>query len=68
MPERTSCADGYRPLEIGEGQNKIGFEGKYLRNVGKGECGDPRLLTPHPRRPDGVPGNADNAILLAEKV
>jgi hypothetical protein len=41
-------------LQIGEREDEIGLERQDLRQVGRGERRDPRLLAPDPRRPHGI--------------
>ena len=55
-------------LEIGKGENEIGLEREDLRNIGRGEGRNARLLAPDLRRPHGITGHADDAVLLTEKV
>lgn len=45
-----------------------GSKGQDLRNVRGDEGRHPRLLPPHLGRADGVAGDADDAVLLAEQV
>jgi hypothetical protein len=41
-------------LEIGEGEDEVRLERADLRNVGRGEGRNPRLLAPDLRRPHGI--------------
>ena len=55
-------------LQVRERQHQVGLERENFRNVGGDECGHPRLLAAHPRRPHRIAGDADDAILLAEQI
>ena len=53
----NACADECcrdLPLEIGEGEDEIGLEREDLRNIGRGEGRNARLLAPDLRRPHGI--------------
>ena len=55
-------------LQVGEGEHEVGLERKDLWNVRRDEGGDPRLLAPDLRRPHGIAGDADDAVLLTEQI
>jgi hypothetical protein len=55
-------------LEIGECEDKIRLERKDLRNIGRDEGRNTRLLAPDLGWPHGITGHADDAVLLTEKV
>src|SRR5215469_7269602 len=55
-------------LQIGKAENEIGLEREYFWNVGGDEGRDARLLFARLRRPDGVAGNADDTVLLAQQI
>src|SRR5262249_19164163 len=57
-----------RGLEVGERENQFGIEREDFRNIGRSEGRDSGLLAPDLRWPDSVAGDADNAMLLAEKI
>ena len=55
-------------LQIREGENEVRLELQDFRNVRRNERRYPRLLAPDPRRPYRVAGDANDPILLAQKV
>ena len=55
-------------LQVGEGQHEIGLEREDFRDVRRDEGRYPRLLAPDLRRPHGIAGDADDAVLLAEQI
>src|SRR5262249_27335528 len=55
-------------LEIGEGQDEIGFEIEDLRDVGGGKRRDPWLLASRSWRAHNKATDTDEARFLAEKI
>ena len=55
-------------LQVGEGEHQIRFQCQHFWDVRRDEGRHPRLLTPHLRRADGIAGDADDAVLLAEQI
>jgi hypothetical protein len=55
-------------LEIGECEDKIRLKRKDLRNIGRDEGRNTRLLAPNLGGPHGITGHANDAVLLTEKV
>jgi hypothetical protein len=55
-------------LKVREAQDEIGFEFDNLRDVRRGEGRDLRLFPARLGRADTIAGDANNAVLLAEKI
>src|SRR6185312_5057567 len=55
-------------LQIGEGEHEVGLERHDFRDVRRNERRHPRLLAPDPRRSDGIAGDADDPVLLAQQI
>ena len=55
-------------LKIGKGEDEVRLKCENFWDVCRGEGRDTRLLAPHLRRAHRIPGDADDAILLAKKV
>jgi hypothetical protein len=55
-------------LEIGESKDQVGCKRHDLRCVGRGERRNPRLLAPNPRWPEGIAGDPDDPVFLAQEI
>ena len=55
-------------LQIREGENQIGLERQYFRDIRRDECRYARPLTPDLWRAHRVAGDAHDAILLAKQI
>jgi hypothetical protein len=65
-----SCArevSSDRCLKVREGENQIGLQRDDLRDVGRGE-GQDLVSRADLGRPNGISGDADDAVLLAEEI
>ena len=55
-------------LDIGKADDEVRLERQYGFDFGTGEGTHLRLVTARLHRPDGESGNADDAVLLAERI
>jgi hypothetical protein len=66
-PARTSYGYDWG-LKVREGENQVRVEREDLRNVGRDKGGNSWFFAPNFRRPHGVAGDADNAMLFTKKI
>lgn len=55
-------------LQVGKGEHQIRLQIENLRHIGRNKSRDARFLAPHLRRPHGITGHADNAVIFTEQI